>query len=339
MVAYTDRDFSGYRFHFQDRDTGTYVGTVNPDNPGMRPPRANATVDLPRFLLTDEAPASGQWRQEFAGLITRDRQFARAAVNYLWAAMFRAGIVDPPDGWDMARVDPATPPPAGWPLQNSHPELLEALADFFLQNNYSVKSVVRLIANSTTWQLASRYEGAWSPAYARYFARHDPRRLSAEEIYDAVAVATQTEAPMTVPGYDRPLLYANELPDTAEPVTDGRVFETLRQFGRGNWVDLERSNAPNLLGLLYALNGWELAGRTMEANWQGATINRVSRIAALDVTEEEAARRMFLATLSREPTPAETAAALASRRGLPRSAWLSRLQWALINKLDFIFNY
>ena len=339
VTALQDRDFSVYRFYLQDRNSGTYVGTVNPDNPGMRPPRANGTVDRPSFLLNNAEPSSENWRQDFAKLVTEDRQFARAAVNYLWAAMFRTGIVDPPNAWDLARVDPRNPPPGDWPLQNSHPELLEALTDYFIQNNYSTKAVLRLMANSTAWQLSSRYEGNWQPAYARYFARHQPRRLAAEEIYDAAVIATQTEAPMVIPGYDAPVLFANELPDAAEPSSDYRAAEMLRQFGRGNWIDAARDNSPNLLGLLYALNGWELTGRTLEANWPGAAINRVSRVAGADTSDEEAMRQMYLATLTRPPTEDETRIVLASRRALTRSAWLSRLQWALINKLDFIFNY
>lgn len=47
---------------------------------------------------------------------------------------------------------------------------------------------------------------------------------------------------------------------------------------------------------------------------------------------------MFLATLTRYPTEAETATMLANRTGT-RDQWLSDLQWALLNKLDFIFNY
>lgn len=337
--AYSDRDFSVYRFFLQDRDSGTYVGTVNPDNPGQRPPRVNAAVETPSFLLNEATPSTGAWRQEFVKMVTEDRQFARAAVNYLWAAMFRTGIVDPPDAWDFNRTDPTRPPPGDWPMQNSHPELLEALADYFMQNNYSVKAVLRLLANSTAYQLASRYEGPWSPDYARYFARHEPRRLAAEEIYDAVTTATQTETPIMVHGYDQPFYYANDLPDAAEPTLDWRAAEMLRQFGRGNWMDTDRDNSPTLLGLLYAMNGWEFAGRTSEATWLGNTINRVSRVAAMDVPDEEAIRQMYLATLTREPSAAELETILARRRGQTRTFWLSKLQWALLNKLDFIFNY
>jgi hypothetical protein len=44
-----------------------------------------------------------------------------------------------------------------------------------------------------------------------------------------------------------------------------------------------------------------------------------------------------MATLSRFPSDAELATALKYRNGV-RAQWLSDLQWALVNKLDFIFN-
>ena len=48
----------------------------------------------------------------------------------LWSYFFGHGIVDPPDAWDLDRVDPGRPPAGDWPMQNSHPELLEAARRF-----------------------------------------------------------------------------------------------------------------------------------------------------------------------------------------------------------------
>ena len=38
--------------------------------------------------------------------------------------------MDPPDTFDLARLDPNDPPPAPWTIQPSNPELLNALARF-----------------------------------------------------------------------------------------------------------------------------------------------------------------------------------------------------------------
>jgi hypothetical protein len=64
----------------------------------------------------------------------------------------------------------------------------------------------------------------------------------------------------------------------------------------------------------------------------------VHEIDAGNIADEEAIRRMFLATLTRYPSDGELALVMQRRSG-PRAQWLSDLQWALLNKLDFIFNY
>ena len=106
--------------------------------------------------------------------------------------------MDPPDAWDMDRVTPGRALPGDWPMQNSHPELLEQLADSFIQGGYRLKPLIRQIVMSDAYQLSSRYEGQWKPAYVKYFARHESRRLSAEQMYDSMITATHTEQPMAL---------------------------------------------------------------------------------------------------------------------------------------------
>ncbi len=326
------------RVIINDRTYGSYSGSVSSGNPGNRPPRLGAVVE-PEFILTGARPQSSEWRRDYAAILTADKQFARATVNHVWAYLFSHGIVDPPEAWDFERTDPKRPPPGDWPIQNTHPELLEALADFFIQNNYQFKPLFRLLVNSDAYQLSSRYEGKWEPAFVKYFAKHEPRRLSAEELYDSLTTATRTEQPMIALGISRTLTYANQLPDPTEPSTDFRVTDFMNQAGRGNWLTIDRSSEPNILGLLYSMNDSQNVNRSLgNASAAVSSRNRVLQIDGAPVSDEEAIRRMFLGTLSRPPTDAETAKVLAYRGGL-RAQWLSDLQWALLNKLDFIFNY
>ncbi|MBI2690029.1 MAG: DUF1549 domain-containing protein [Acidobacteria bacterium] len=321
-----------------DRDYGSYSGSVNPTNPGNRPARTNAVVN-PEFVLNQARPTTEYWRQDLGRIITADKQFARATVNHLWANFFGHGIVDPPEGWDFTRTDGKTAPPEGFPSQNSQPELLEDLADFFIRNNYQLKPLIRQIVSSDAYQLSSRYEGQWQPAYIRYFAKFEARRLSAEQLYDALVTATRTEQPMTVAGLARALQYANQLPDAAEPSTDGRVIDFLNQAGRGNWTTIDRSEEPTILGLLFSMNEAQVVQRSMGTTSAAiSSRNQVLRIDAMPISDEEAIRKMYIATLTRWPSDDELAAVLRYRSG-PRAQWLSDLQWALLNKLDFTFNY
>ena len=321
-----------------DRDYGSYSGSVNPSNPGNRPARTGAVVE-PEFILNRAKPTGDNWRQDLGRIITEDKQFARATANHLWANFFGHGIVDPPEAWDFMRTDGKTPPPEGWPSQNAHPDLLDDLADFFIRNNFQLKPLIRQIVSSDAYQLSSRYEGEWQPPYIRYFAKFEARRLSAEQLYDALTVATRTEQPMIVAGMARALTYANQLPDAAEPSTDFRVTEFLNQAGRGNYVLIDRTEEPTILGLLFSMNDAQVVNRTMGSSTAAiSSRNQVLRIDAMPVTDEEAIRKMYLATLTRFPSEMETAAVLRYRSGA-RAQWLSDLQWALLNKLDFTFNY
>jgi hypothetical protein len=324
------------RFFYVDRDTGAYTSSVNAAAPGPRPLRSGGPY-TPRFILTGEEPQNGEWRKEYARMVTGNRQFAKATVNYMWDYLFNYGLVDPPDAWDLSRVDPKNPPPEPWALQVTHPELLEQLADHFIQNNYSIKSLIRAITHSNAYQLSAKYPGSWKPQYTRYFAKHIPRRLSSEELYDTLQIATQTTTPMFVPGFDTPLQFANQLPDPTEPRSDAAVVEFLNTFGRGDWWNVRRDSSPTILQLLYSMNANQTVLRTF-AMRSDSPSNRASRLAESKASDEDVIREMFLASLTRYPTPDELATVLRMKQGT-RLDWLSDLQWALINKLDFIFNY
>ena len=321
-----------------NRSNGAYYSVVSSGNPGPRPLRYGGPYE-PKFFLTGEAPKSGEWRAELGRMVTADRQFARAAANYLWAAMFVQGIVDPPEAWDLARIDPKNPPKAPWAIQPSNPELIEALADEFQRTNYSVKSMIRLLANSSAYQLSSKYEGQgqWRPEYERYFAKHSTRRMSAEEVYDAMSIATMTETPMVVEGYDKPVMYANQLPDVTEPRYDGNVRNILTQFGRGDWWQTPRSSKSTILQVLFVMNDASVNYRTF-ATRDGGRTTRVAEILQSNLNDEDAMRRLYMAALSRWPTDDEVAAIKRAKTG-PREQWLSDVEWALLNKLDFLFNH
>lgn len=325
-------------FVLQDRKSGTYTGSVPVTNPGNRPQRQGANVTTPSFILNGTPPANGAWRSEFARIVTQDRQFARATVNYMWAYFFGTGIVDPPDGWDFTRTDPANPPPDPWPSQNTQPALLEALTDSFVQSNYSVRSLVRTIVSSNVYQLSSRYDARWDPAFAVDFARHSPRRLSAEELWDSIAIATQTEQPMNIAGFAKPAMYANELPDPYEPWDSYNVQSFLSTLGRGNYTTAPRDSSPSLLGLLYLMNNNDVYQRVSENYGPYSPPNRAGRLAISNLTDDEAVRQIYLATLARLPSDVEIVTVLAARNSNPRWVWLARVQWALINKLEFIFD-
>ncbi len=332
-------DASAYRRRliFSDAASGGgYNGIVNPAAPGPRPPRANANAQ-PLYWLTGDTPQSDSWRAEWARAMTSDPQFALAGVNYLWAYFFGSGIVDPADGWDLARVDPANPPPGDWPLQISHPELLKELAARFKSSSYSLKTVIRLIVSSNAYQLSSRYPGKWQPAYARYFARHEARRMTAEQLFDSLTTATGTEPVLEVDGMPGLFRYANQLPHPHSTLDNG-VDSLLTSLGQGDWLNQLPSNQPSLYGILDFLNSWNVAARTQAWSNASSPQTRLAVWVGSGLSDTDVINNLFWATLSRTPSDTEMAAIL-SRKQTNRLLWLTGVQWALLQKSDFVFNY
>jgi hypothetical protein len=316
---------------------GGYTGIVNPAAPGPRPARAGASAQ-PLYWFTGEVPQTENWRAEFARALTSDPQFAQAGVNYIWAYFFGSGIVDPPDGWDLSRVDPGNPPPPDWPLQVSHPELLKELANRFRNSSYSIKAIVKLIVSSNAYQLSSRYpSGKWQAAYTRYFARHEAQHLTAEQMFDSLTTATGTEPVLEVDGLPGQFHYANQLPHPRSTL-DFNVDSLLTSLGQGDWVTQLPSNRPSLFGILDFFNHWTVAARTRAWSNSFSPQTRLSQWVAAGLRDTDIINNIFLATLARPASAAETSTILAKKQS-NRLYWLTAVQWAVLQKSDFVFNY
>jgi hypothetical protein len=217
--------------------------------------------------------------------------------------------------------------------------LLEALASEFISSGYSIRHMIRLMVASNAYQLSSRQPEGWRPLYNSYFAKHVARRLTAEEIFDAVTIATGTETPMYVEGFDKPLMYATQLPDTTEPRSDPNVTTFLNQFGRGDWFNAPRNSTSTILQVLFLMNDSQIVARTL-ASRDGSRSTRVAALLGTRMSENDMVDQIYLSTLGRPPSTEERAVLVRNR---PSRAsledWLMDLQWALINKLDFLFNY
>src|SRR5262249_12549388 len=141
-----------------------------------------------------------------------------------------------PYDFDLARQDPSTPPPKPWIVQPTHPDLLEALAKDFVAHGYDLRYIIKLIAKSSTYQLSSVFEGSWKPEYSRYFARHYVRRLSAEEVFDAVSESTRLFPEIKISKTDVTVKYVMQT-RSPEDLTGGDLAEIGRfvgSFGQGN---------------------------------------------------------------------------------------------------------
>ena len=299
--------------------------------------RGPQTLLEPAYMFTGERPDPARHpRAEFARLLTSDRQFARATVNLLWWEMFGVGIVDPPFSWDLARIDPKNPPPAPWTLQPSHPELLEALAQYFIDNNYSLRSVITLIARSSAYQLSSQFPGEWKAGYAPYFARKFVRRMKAEEIHDSLITATNLMSEYVIPTTDLKVKYAMEagpedFTDRRNP-TGKQVHFFLDAFGQTNREASERSNDGEITQAILLMNS-PFVLEQIKAS-EGSYL---AELLKQDLPEDEKIARVFQRFLMRKPSADEVTQAKAVVK--TGAAGWEDLQWLLVNKVEFVHNF
>jgi hypothetical protein len=121
-------------------------------------------------------------RLELAGWITNPQNplTARVAVNRVWAHLFGQGIVSSVDNFGSKGEPPA------------NPQLLDYLATDFADNGWSQRKLIREIVLSHAYRLSaiSDPRGYEIDPANQLVWRHSPRRLEAEELRDAVLLAS-----------------------------------------------------------------------------------------------------------------------------------------------------
>ncbi len=309
---------------------------------GNRPPRGeldSTQTVAPMYIFDEEGPNPGEpYRAALARKITSDKQFARAIVNYLWEYFFGIGIVSPSNQFDPARLDPDNPP-SDCPLeknpcelQPSHPQLLNELAQEFIDGGYNLKSLMREIANSRAYELSARYEGAWDPSNERLFARKLVRRLWSEEVHDAIVQSYGV--PVTYRNRNwGPVNWAMQLPEPFN-TPGGSVTTFLDAFLRGNRDDDPRRGDPSISQALALMNDNFVMSRIGGAN---APPNSLLR-RLLPLPDDQLVTGLYLAILSRFPTQSELSVSLANLQN-NRNGEAAALVWTLYNRVDFLYNY
>jgi len=337
---------------FTNGTTDYTLNTTIGNRPARQPLPGGAKTVAPVYIDGVSSPSKGaDYRAALAQYLTSDMQFSRAAVNYVWAHFFGIGIVDPPDQFDLARLDINNPPPAPWTLQPSNPKLLDALARHFIQSGYNLKALMKEIASSQTYQFSSRYTGDWNATMEPYFARHFVRRLWAEELHDAVITASGIIPTYNVTGFSNdstiygvsssgfgPISYAMQLPDVKnEPDGGGAVSRFLDAFLRGDRDLTPRKGEGSILQALDLMNDNLIESRIRST---GSGIQGSNLVAAMSLPDNQMVNQLYLTVLSRYPTSDEMKTAMTRlATNISHSQAAEDLFWSLFNKVDFVFNY
>jgi len=346
------RNFYGEQAQIDDLAPGYNTGD---DWPYYTPaegrfPRDGKTYE-PAFLLTGEKPKPGEDpRKALARILPSHIQFARASVNLLWAKLLVVGLVEPTDGFDLARLDPKNPPPKPWTLQPANPELLQALAEDFRANNYSVQHVIKTIMKSNAYQLSTSFPGEFKITYIPYFARRFARVLTPPEAVDMVAQATGSPfeiktirnsngKTVTLP---KPASYIKEVydPISVKPgnanrnTENGAIYAFMQAY-----YQAERTTPPvdkNVASPVQAM--MMMTSPLVQRRVNAEETNRVANLLKSGKSDDQIIEEMFLATLSRRPKTDEVEVA---KRVIAKDkkVGFGDIQWALLNTTEFLVNH
>lgn len=264
--------------------------------PKVMPKHQSGRLELARWLASSEHPLT-----------------ARVMVNRIWRWHFGSGLVASTDNFGVLGDRP------------SHPELLDWLAQRFIESGWSVKEMHRLILRSRVYQMQSLH-----PASVQSSAALDPRevdpenkmlshfpmlRLEAEQLRDAVLAVSSgllhDKGGKTVPQRNKQFIFNHTSTDRVRyesarrslylPVIRNHLSELLEQFdypdpsaptGSRNSTTV----APQALILLNAPYVMEAAQR-LAAELQGSSNKQAEQVGLAyerlynrPVTQQELAR-------------------------------------------------
>jgi hypothetical protein len=244
--------------------------------------------------------------------------FARAAVNRLWGHFFGNGIIDPVD--EMV----------GGEHVASHPELLDDLARQFAGHNFDLKYLIRALTASRAYQLSSHATHG-SQDDPRHFARMPLRGLSAEQLFDSIAQATGYQESSN----GNPRFFGNQ----------GVRGRFLTQFA--NASDKSTEVQTSILQALSMMNGVVTSAAT---DLEGSeTLSALLDAPFMDTAER--IESLYLATLSRRPTPREAsrmihyvenggpAGNISADKVKNHNRALADVFWVLLNSGEFFLNH
>ena len=265
-------------------------------------------------------------RLAFAEWLTKDNPyFVKNIVNRVWGNIMGRGLAHPVD--DVRATNPA-----------SNEELFDALNQDFVSHGYDIKRLMRLILNSSTYQLSSE-ANATNQADNTFYSKYIVKRLPGEVILDAMSQVTGVSTAFG--GYPAGTR-AMQLPDV-------RVqSQFLSVFGRPERVICdagERSQDPSISQALHVINGDTLNKKLSDANGYVALFQKIG------LSDSRILEQLMLSSYGRYPAAEEKKSMLEAlsktkqggatqeiAKENKRQA-LEDMVWAMLTSKEFLFNH
>lgn len=292
-----------------------------------QPPRP---LDSPAISL--EAPEDrrlvlADWLTSSSNLL-----FARSITNRVWANYFGVGLVEPID--DLRISNPA-----------SNETLLNAAAQHLIDNKYDLKSLMRTILQSQTYQRSS-VPLPENRDDKRFYSRYYTKRLMAEVLLDAISQVTEVPTKfdhIAFPGGDRQKTEEYPLGTRAIQLRDSAIDSYfLKTFGRNAreiTCECERSEEASMVQVLHIANGETVNEKLKSKD------SRVGKLLAANRATAETVDELFMLCFSRQPTSVEKQQltmiledAQAGDAEQKRQV-LEDVFWSLLSTREFLFNH
>ncbi len=345
IVGYSDRVLNVSDGNSINDDLGPGYATGN-DAPfhtmaDSRFPRDGGTYQ-PSFILTGEKPKPGENpRKALARIVPSHIQFSRATANLIWSKLMVVGFVEPYDAFDLNRIDPKNPPPKPWTIQPTNVDLMNAVADDFKSHNFSIHHLIKTIMKSNAYQLSTQFDGEWKDAYVPYYSRRMVRVLTGPEIADVVAQATDRPYRLQLVGQSvssvKQLAGPNNVgrgrpgDGPSEGVAITALMQAFFQSTRETPVPSGNKASPVQAMLM-------MASPVVNNRVKADPGNRVGKLLASPMSDEQVIEELFLASLSRKPTADEIR--VSKELMTPdRKRGAENVEWALLNSAEFLLNH
>ncbi len=284
QIVYDDPDGQEYDWGELGRHEVEFKQVLNP--------RTKEPVTPAFFDGTDISPAHQRDpRMALANWMTSHPWFSEAAVNRMWGYFFDRGIVHPVDDFDSTNLP-------------SHPGLLQELASDFRENGHDLRSLIRLIVNSRTYQLSS--VPLENNLHDRInFSHQVPRALDAEVLLDAIASVTDIPVIFDRTSGNVSGINVGKMPEGTravqlrDPVTWPSRFMDI--YGRPTRQSVpERNVQPNIEQAMHLLVGNTYTDQLSGEHGRLGKLMKHSSTGMEDIIEE-----FYLAALSRYPLEQE----------------------------------
>ncbi|NNE93154.1 MAG: DUF1549 domain-containing protein [Verrucomicrobiales bacterium] len=264
----------------------------------------------------DLLPKSGQLRDRLAEWTTHPENgaFARASVNRVWAILFNLSMTEVVD--DI-------------PLDGPYPAGMEILAEDFTESGYDLQRLIRIIAATEAFQMASESANPeTNPVTGRHeetWAAFPLTRLRPEQMAGSVIQAANLAA------LDADAHIIKRIQRWAE------TNEFVKRYG--DLGENEFGEQPGTIPQRLLMMNGKLVKERTDVN---PLMSAATRIATLSRDDSKAVDSAFLTVLSRRPTTKEHdhfVKSLSGKKGDKRSRAMTDLYWALLNSTEFSWNY